>query len=315
MEQRSIRIPGVGTYPLAGILHLLVVYIVWGSTYLAIRVAVEGPHGFPPFVLGACRMMTGGVLLLTWLLVSKQRVRLDRRDWMWAALSGLLLWTGGNGLVMVAERYQASGYAALIMGMVPIWVALSELARHHRASLVLWGGLVLGIGGLVILTWSGLHGSQRHVDGVLSLIIASASWAAGLVLQRRKLANPSPVTSSAWQQLFGGGGFLIIAWLTGEPLPHPGPAALLGFGYLVVVGSLLAFTSFIMATRLLPITLVTTYSYVNPLVAVVLGALILGEAVTLNTVVGGAVLLAGVAGVIMGNRPATQRPSAPAQSA
>jgi drug/metabolite transporter (DMT)-like permease len=300
---KNWHIPGLGDFPAAGLAHLLVVYIVWGSTYLAIRVAVKGPHGFPPFMLGAGRMLLGGGLLLVWLLATKKRVRLNRAEWLWAAASGLLLWTGGNGMVMFAERYQASGYSALVMGMVPIWVALVELVRVRRASVMLWIGLAVGIVGLGILTLPGLHGSSTNAQGIMALVIASIAWAAGLVLQRVKLAGPDPVTSSAWQQLFGGGGFLIAAAATHEPLPHPDAVALAGFGFLVVVGSLIAFTSFILVTRLLPITLVTTYSYVNPLVAVLLGAVVLGESVTFSTVVGGLFLLAGVAGVISGNRP------------
>ncbi len=300
---KNWRIPGLGEIPAAGLVHLLVVYIVWGSTYLAIRIAVKGPHGFPPFMLGAGRMLLGGGLLLLWLLLSKKPLRLKREEWLWAAVSGVLLWTGGNGMVMFAERYQASGYSALVMGMVPIWVALVELVRTKKAPLLLWVGLGVGLLGLVILTLPGFRGSAAGAEGIISLVVASLAWASGLILQRAKLPHPDPVTSSAWQQLFGGGGFLIVALATGEPFPHPGAAALAGFGYLVVVGSLIAFTSFIMATRLLPITLVTTYSYVNPLVAVLLGSLVLGESVSPSTVIGGLLLLVGVAGVIMGNRP------------
>ncbi len=285
-----------------GLLHLAVVYVVWGSTYLAIRIAVEGPHGFPPFMLGAARMLLGGGILLTWLVFAKKRVRLDQGEWIWAILSGILLWTGGNGMVMFAERYQASGYSALVMGMVPIWVALTELVQNRRASGILWAGLGVGVVGLVILTLPGFHGPATDAVGIVSLIMASGSWAAGLVLQRRKLLRPDPVVSSAWQQLFGGGGFLVLVLCTRETIPHPGTMAWVGFGYLVVIGSLLAFTSFIMATRLLPLILVTTYSYVNPLVAVLLGAVVLGEAITVSTVIGGLLLLVGVAGVILGNR-------------
>lgn len=302
-----LRIPRLGQFSTIGLLHLLVVYVVWGSTYLAIRLAVKGPHGFPPFMLGASRMALGGGLLLAWLLIRRSQVLLHRHEWVWAAASGILLWTGGNGLIMFAERYQASGYSALIMGMVPIWVALVELLRTRRAARALWGGLAIGIVGLLILTFPGMNGQSTHVGGIIALVGASASWATGLLLQRTKLSKPNPVTSSAWQQLFGFSGFVILAILTREPLPHPGWIALAGFGYLVIIGSLLAFTSFIVATRLLPITLVTTYSYINPLIAVLLGVLVLQEALTLYTIVGGAFLLVGVAGVVMGNRPDASR--------
>lgn len=207
MNQRTFRIPGLGDLPMIGLLHLAVVYVVWGSTYLAIRIAVEGPHGFPPFMLGAARMLLGGGILLTWLVFAKKRVRLDQGEWIWAILSGILLWTGGNGMVMFAERYQASGYSALVMGMVPIWVALTELVQNRRASGILWAGLGVGVVGLVILTLPGFQGPATDAVGIVSLIMASGSWAAGLVLQRRKLLRPNPVVSSAWQQLFGGGGF------------------------------------------------------------------------------------------------------------
>lgn len=299
--QRPAFVARLGeSLPVSGLLHLLVVYLVWGSTYLAIRIAVQGPHGFPPFLLGALRLLPGGLLLLAWAAFKRRPIRLTRQQLLWAALSGTLLWVGGNGLVMVAEQHAASGYSALMMGMVPIWVAVLELkARHRLPSKLLVVGLTLGLMGLAVLTYPTIQGgSPTGVGGVVALLGASLCWASGLVLQRRRLQDIDAVVSSAWQQLMAGSVFLLLAMSLRQGWPTPSVSALGALTYLLVVGSLLAFTSFIVATRLLATTVVTTYSYVNPLVAVLLGALVLGEPITWYTVLGGALLLMGVGSVI-----------------
>lgn len=301
--------------PARGLFHLSVVYLVWGSTYLAIRIAVQGSHGFPPFLLGALRLLPGGLLLLAWSAFKRRTVRITRQQLLWAALSGSLLWVGGNGLVMVAEQHAASGYSALMMGMVPIWVAVLELtAQRRRASALLVGGLALGLLGLGVLTYPTIRGGgPAGMEGVAALFGASLCWASGLVLQRRRLPDIDPVVSSAWQQLLAGSVFALLAGTLGEGWPAPTVMAIGALTYLLVVGSLLAFTSFILATRLLPTTVVTTYSYVNPLVAVLLGALVLGESVTWYTALGGLFLLMGVGSVIRSHtktRPPFEGPSA-----
>lgn len=289
--------------PRAGLFHLLVVYLVWGSTYLGIRLAVKGPHGFPPFFLGAARMLVGGGGLLAYAWFRRLPLRFDARSYGIAALSGVLLWVGGNGLVMVAEKHLPSGYSALVMGGLPIWVTIIGLFAGQRLRTILVAGMAIGLLGLFLLTRTGL-GLASGGSPVLILVLVGASWcwALGMSFQRWWLTETDAQVSSAWQQLFAGGGFLVLAGLTHEPLPHPGGTALFGAVYLVVMGSWLAFTSFIIATRLLPMTVVTTYSYINPLVAVVLGALVLGEHVTSMMAVGGFLLLLGVGAVIQSQR-------------
>jgi len=287
----------------AGLIHLLVVYVVWGSTYLGIRLAVQGPDGFPPFWLGAIRMVLGGGGLLALGRLRRVPLRLDARRYGAAAVSGLLLWVGGNGLVMVAERHLPSGYAALVMGGLPIWISLIGLVVGERLRPVLAVGMAVGLLGLVLLTRTGLgQVAGGHRILILVLVAASWCWALGMSFQRWWLPDTDAAMSSAWQQMFAGGGFLALAILSREPMPHPGGPALFGAAYLVVMGSWFAFTSFIMATRLLPMTVVTTYSYVNPLVAVILGAVVLGERVSPGMAAGGVLLLLGVGAVIQGQR-------------
>ena len=297
----------------AGLFHLLVVYLVWGSTYLGIRLAVEGPHGFPPFYLGAARMLLGGGGLLAYALIRGRPVRFSGRDFAVAALSGVFLWVGGNGLVMVAERHLPSGYSALVMGGLPIWVTVIGLFSGQRLRPILAAGMLIGLGGLYFLTRSSLHLTGGHDSLIVLLVAASWCWALGMSFQRWWLHTTDAQVSSAWQQIFAGAVFLVLALVTREPVPHPGTTAIVGASYLVVMGSWFAFTSFILATRLLPMTVVTTYSYVNPLVAVVLGSLVLGERVTSMMAVGGFLLLVGVGAVIQSQRaPAPVQPPKPA---
>jgi len=280
---------------------LAVVYVVWGSTYLAIRMAVAGPHGFSPFVLGTLRMGLGGGLLMGWTRLRRRPMPLAPPLLLAALVSGVLMWVGGNGLVMVAEQHLPSGYSALMMGTVPIWATLAELPSRRRVSPLLAGSLILGLAGLFLLTASHLRGSA-HPGMVLLLVAAALCWATGMIWQRGRLAAWDPQVSSAWQQIFAAAGFLVLSVVTRAPWPHPSATAAGAALYLDVVGSLLAFTSFIIATRLLPMAVVTTYAYVNPLVAVALGALVLGERVTAAMGMGGALLLLGIAGIMRAHR-------------
>lgn len=282
-----------------GLLHLSVVWLVWGATYLAIRFAVREGSGFPPFTMAGSRVLLAGLVLLLVGGAFRHPLRIARAQLLPLVVSALLLWIGGNGLVTWAEQRAHSGYAALVVGTTPIWAAIIEsIVDRRRPSWQLMLSLLIGFVGLTVLTAPVLRAGER-ADWVatLALLAAPICWGLGSILQQRRPTALSPVVSSGYQQLIGAVGFALLIVLTGEPAPHPTHEAVLGWAFLLVFGSILAFTSYVMALRLLPISLVMTYAYVNPLIAVFLGWLLLDEAVRANTLVGTVLILSGVAGV------------------
>jgi len=279
-------------------LHLGIVYLVWGSTYLAIRVAVREGSGFPPFSMGATRVILAGLLLLGWAALSRKRVRPSRRELLILAGSGLLLWSVGNGLVIWAEQRAASALAALMVGTTPIWAVLMEAALdRRRPSPLLLAGLFSGLMGIGLLSAPVLAGGVRaDVLSVVALGLASIAWAAGSVLQNRNPVDLPLRVSSGYQHLAGGMGFLVLVLLMREPLPRPQPQALAAWGYLLVFGSIIAFTSYVSILRTLPMSIATSTAFVNPVIAVVLGAALLQEPITPWNVSGAALVLLAVAG-------------------
>ena len=279
-------------------LHLGIVYLVWGSTYLAIRVAVREGSGFPPFSMGATRVILAGLLLLGWAALSRKRVRPSRRELLILAGSGLLLWSVGNGLVIWAEQRAASALAALMVGTTPIWAVLMEAALdRRRPSPLLLAGLFSGLMGIGMLSAPVLAGGVRaDVLSVVALGLASIAWAAGSVLQNRNPVDLALRVSSGYQHLAGGMGFLVLVLLMREPLPRPQPQALAAWGYLLVFGSIIAFTSYVSILRTLPMSIATSTAFVNPVIAVVLGAALLQEPITPWNVSGAALVLLAVAG-------------------
>ncbi len=280
-----------------GAFHLGVIYIVWGSTYLGIRVAILG--GFPPFMLGALRVLLAGGLLLLWAAWRGSRVRVSWGEAGILALSGLLFWIGANGLVMWAEQRSASGYAALLAALSPVWAAILEAALDRRVpSRLTVLALVTGFCGVALLSIPQRAVPQSsNLWATLALLLAGACWAAGSVLQQRKRVQVEPAVSSGYQQLFAGLGFALMALALRESVPHITASGWVAWSYLVVFGSLLAFTSYVQVLRLLPVSVATTAAYVNPMVAVFLGWLVLREGVTPWTVAGSALVLLGVGGV------------------
>ena len=298
-----------------GLLNLTVVYIVWGSTYLAIRVGVRPGSGFTPFVFGAMRVLTAGSILLALAVLTRQRLRLTRKELFTLAASGLLLWLGGNGLVTFAEQRADSGLAALVIAGAPIWVAIyNAIASHKMPSLRVIGALLIGMTGIVLLSMPLLlSGVKADFLEIVIIVSASICWAGGAWLQSRTKIDLPPTVSSGYQMVFGGIGFALTALATREPLPTPIPQAWLAWSYLVVFGSLLAFTSFIRVLRLLPTNIAMTYSYVNPVIAVILGWVILKEQITYWTVAGAALILLGVAGAFQAHSRETNAQPEPIQ--
>ena len=282
-----------------GLLHLMVVYIVWGSTYLAIRVAVRDGAGFPPFTMALMRVVVAAAILLGWARLRGSRIALTRSEFILLLGSGILLWVGGNGLVTWAEMRASSGLAALLVAAMPIWAELIALVvDRHLPSWRLILSIMLGFGGVGILSWPVLRqGTQADIMAVVALLLAPLFWAMGSIWFQRRKPDLGDITVSGWQQLLGGLGFLVVVLVRGEPLPTPTGPAWIAWAYLVIFGSVVAFTSYMATLRTLPYRVIVTYAYVNPVIAVFLGWLILGEEVTSYTLAGAGLVIAGVAGI------------------
>lgn len=298
--------------PWEGLIHLAFVYLIWGSTFLAIRLAVMPGAGFPPFILGATRLLTAGGLTLGVAALRRRRLLPSRQDLLILSLSGVLLWGIGNGAVNWAEQRADSGLAALVIGSAPVWTAAMEAMLDRRSpSWRLVAALLTafaGVGLLVAPVFA--SGLQADVLSVAALLLGAVAWAAGTVLQRRRPVAVGTIASSAYQQLAGGLWLALLAFTIGEPAPQPTGAAWAAWLYLVLIGGL-AFTSFVRALELLPVPLVLTHAYVNPVIAVFLGWLVLGEQVTVWTIGGAALVVLGVAGVFRERRRAGPAQVAP----
>lgn len=283
----------------AGLANLLIVYIIWGSTYLFIRIGVKEGSGFPPLYLSGLRVLAAGLILLAMAALKKQRLRLQKREMLLLAVSGVMLWLGGNGLVSIAEQRLHSGIAALVIAATPIYVAVIEAVIDRRKpTWLLVISLLIGLSGVALLSLPTFQaGIQADVFSVLAVMFGSLLWGIGSLLQSRKPVQVAPEVSSAYQHLAGAVALLLTALLTGSPLPHPIPQAWMAWSYLVIFGSVIAFTAFVRVLQLLPTGIAMTYAYVNPVIAVILGALVLQEPITPYTLGGMVLILVGVAGV------------------
>lgn len=214
-------------------------------------------------------------------------------------VSGLLLMTGGNGMVVWAEQRAESALAALLVAASPIWTTIIEAVLDRKIpSGKLLVALLVGFVGIGFLAIPGsLEGVSTDLWSTLALLFAGFSWSIGSVLQSRRKVSLRPLVSSGYQMLFGSTGLLALMLLTNEPAPHPTSEAWLALCYLILFGSVLAFTSFVTALKTLPIKIVMTYTYVNPVIALLLGWAILGEDITWWMVGGMVLVLLGVWGV------------------
>jgi drug/metabolite transporter (DMT)-like permease len=297
---------------LRGFFHLGVVYILWGSTYLGIRIAVQEGSGFPPMIMSATRVFAGSLILYGIArFVQNQSFHLSKKELTVLVVSGLALWWGGNGLVAIAEVTVPSGYAALIISCTPIWVATIEsILDKNRPSVLLVSSLLIGVTGIAVLNWPAIqYGNMEDLWGGFLLIVAGLTWGAGSIYQKRKNIQTSPEISSAVQQFSGGVALLFTSFIMGEPTMNPEPSAWWAWGYLIVFGSVIAFTSFIKALNLLPPNIVFTYAFVNPVVAVFLGFVILNETITGWTAAGAVLVLLGVLGIFKEQKKHIPSPS------
>jgi drug/metabolite transporter (DMT)-like permease len=282
-----------------GLLNLFVVYLVWGSTYLAIRITVREGSGFPPFLMAAGRTIIGGLILLIWAKTKGEQLKLARKDALLLVATGAMLWIGGNGLVNWAEQRIPSALTALFLASTPLWVAALESVIERRVpSRLLIGSLLIGFCGTGLLSYPVLSsGVRTDILSIVALFFASLSWGSGSLLQRHHGLHLSARVTAGYQQIFAMPGFLLLSFLTGEPRPLPQATAWLAFAYLVVFGSVIAIASFTRALQILPTKVLFTYSYVNPIIALLLGWIILSEPMTHWTLFGAVLIIAGVAGV------------------
>ena len=291
--------PGERSIEARGFINLFIVYIVWGSTYLAIRVAVRPGSGIPPFTLGMVRILIAGILMLLISALRRSSMRPTRKELVVLACSGVLLWTGGNGMLNWAEQRIDSSLAALLIATVPLWMVLMEsILDRKKPSSGLVLSLIVGFAGIALLSATTLQtGDMGDIVSLLALVLASISWTLGSLLQSRMPVSLSIEVSAGYQQIFGGLGFVVLVLLTGEPRPTPTTDAWLAWGYLIFIGSLIGFTAYVRILQLLPMSVAMTYAYVNPVVALFLGAVILSEPLHITTLAGAALVLLGVAGV------------------
>lgn len=269
-------------------LALLALYLIWGSTYLAMRYALEG---FPPFLMGGIRFILAGSLLYIFLRI-RGLPRPDRSQWAGSALVGILLLGGGNGGVAFAEQWVASGLAAVAIAAVPLWTALFVGVMGRWPTRLEWLGLGLGFSGVVLLNLENNFWSSPV--GAIALLLAPICWSLGSALSSR-LSLPSGLLSSAMQMLIGGGALLILGLLLGERITKiPTARSLWGMGFLMIFGSLVAFTAYGYLLRRVRPALATSYAYVNPMVAVALGVGLAGEKITLIGILAMFIILTGV---------------------
>ncbi|MEU1879189.1 EamA family transporter [Streptosporangium sp. NPDC020072] len=286
---------------------LAIVYVVWGSTYLAIRVVIET---LPPLLSGAMRFTSAAVILSLVILLLKGPgpFRMAAKQFGGAALVGVLLLTAGNGLVALAEQHISSGLAALLVASVPLWLVILRVVARDRPRALTLAGVLVGFAGVAVLSLTGASGSSNGT-AITIILLASISWSVGSFLSSRIPMPADPFAASTVEMLVGGVGLTLVGTASGE---HLNLAAVsgrswIGLAYLIVMGSLVGFTAYAWLLGNAPISLVSTYAYVNPVVAVVLGGLILSEVVTGSMVVAGLVIVVGVALVV-----STERRKAPA---
>lgn len=288
---------------------LAAVYVLWGSTYLAIAVAIET---IPPLLMAGVRYLIAGSLLYGW---SRWRgaARPARLHWRSAVLIGGLLLLGGNGGLVWAEQRVASGTAALLVSMMPLWLVLLDWLRPGgtRPGWKVFAGIGLGLAGLILLvrpTSGGSGGSSGHLDplGVGVLIVGAMSWAWGSLRSREVPLPESPLLATAMEMLSGGALLVLGGLVLGEGAQlHLAGITLrssLALVYLITAGALVGFTAFVWLLRVASPVVVGTYAYVNPIVAVFLGWLILGEPLTGRTLAAAAVIISGVVLITLSRR-------------
>jgi drug/metabolite transporter (DMT)-like permease len=277
-------------------LALAAVCIIWGTTYLALRIAVL--H-FPPFLFTAIRQTTAGLLLLAFMFTVGKAVLPSADHVLRQAIGGFFMISMGNGLVAWAEMHIPSGVAAIICSLMPVLVILINLMVHRdeRPTLPILAGVVLGLGGIVMMFSEHLSGFSKteYIIGILFTFAAAVAWAGGSIWIKKKHTESNPFVNAGMQMFFGG--FLLFPFsLAFDDLSHItwSDEVTYSFLYLIIVGSLIAYASYAYALRKLPMTIVSLYAYINPVVAVILGWLVLDETLNLKIWIAISLTIAGI---------------------
>ena len=276
----------------------VMVCVVWGTTYLGIRIALET---IPPMLVGGLRFTVAGALLVVVLRLRGQPLP-PPREWSGLAMLGCLMLGIGNGGVVWAEQTVPSGIAAVLVAAQPFWITGVEatLADGERMTRRMLGGLLVGFAGIVILVWPDLTArgelKSGFVLGVIATQLACLGWSIGSSSSKRRPAEENAIMASALQMIFGGAGLLVVGTIRGEwsDLGFT-PRSLAAELYLVAVGSWAGYSAYIYALKHLPISTVMLYSYINPVIAVLLGTLVLDEPFGARVIIASALVLAGVA--------------------
>jgi len=286
---------------------LVTIYLVWGSTYLGIRLMVET---VPPLLGSGVRFLAAGAIFAA-VLVARRGVgalRVSRRELLSCAAVGTALLLGGNGLVAVAEQHVPSGLAALLIASEPLWIVVFRRASGEPVGRATALPVAAGFAGVALLFAPGEHPGHASVGGLLIVVAAAFFWAGGSFASSRLALPRDPLRSTAVQMLCGGAAMTAVSLVAGEGGDVRWSAisakSALAFAYLVVAGSLAAFTAYVWLLRHAPISQVSTYAYVNPIVAIALGAVVLGEQVTPLVAAGAGIIVASVAVTVRRERPA-----------
>lgn len=273
----------------------IAICIIWGTTYLAIRVGVKD---LPPVLFAGLRWLIAGPILFL-LLRWKGYPLPKKNDLIYLAIVGLTLIGIGNGLVVFGEQYVPSGLAALLITTVPFWIVGIESSLPHgkKLNIKLAGGLVLGLAGVALIFGVDLKSlfSSDYLIGVIGLMLAVIGWSAGSIYSKHKKSTVHPLMGASVEMIIAGIVLTIIASVLGEfsqlKFTSDGLAA---FVYLIIFGSLIGYSSYIYAIAHLPVSFVSTYAYINPIIALFLGWLVLGEDISFNIIIAALIILAGV---------------------
>lgn len=289
--------------PLRVIIAFATVYLVWGSTYFFIRIAMQA--GLPPFFLGAIRFTTAGLIMMGWCVFRKEKI-FNKKDIITASITGVLLLFVATGIVIWSEQTLPSAMVAILVSSAPIWFVVLDKPHwsvNFRSTATIIG-LIIGFGGVILLFSEQIGNIFKSADAqaklpwMLLLVFGTISWSAGSLFSKSRKPTSSSTVNSAWQMLAAGLFFFPVSVLHGEykglHLQNIHPVGWMGLIYLIVFGSIAGFSAYVWLLQVRPATQVSTYAYVNPVIAVILGIFFAGEHISLTQISGLAVILLSV---------------------